>query len=193
MKELFQNIENICLSGGAEGADLQWGMCAGLMGHNVIHWSFNGHKSKAPDSELVRLDDKQLKEANASIKAAALIVKKQVPVKKWVLNLIQRNYYQVAWSDSVYVVSEIKDNIVQGGSGWAVYMYLNRITELDFIPNCYVFCQVHNSWYKWNNGIFEVIELPPKPSGIWAGIGSRDLKQNGKDAIRYLTNFVKPT
>jgi len=45
----------ICLSGGAPGADLEWGLCARAAGHTVIHWSFVGHRTKAPLGEHVIL------------------------------------------------------------------------------------------------------------------------------------------
>jgi hypothetical protein len=51
------------MSGGADGADLQWGMCAGKAGHQVIHWSFDGHRSQAPYQEIVRIPPDLLKEA----------------------------------------------------------------------------------------------------------------------------------
>jgi hypothetical protein len=189
MQELFQSMANCCLSGGADGADVQWGMCAGLIGHNVIHWSFSGHRSQAPEIELVRLNDAQLKEADEAIKVAAVALKKHPPGKPWVKSLIQRNYYQVAWSSSCYAVTTIKDNVVQGGTAWATTMF----TQLH--PgnhNVYVFDQDQDSWFQYNGSTWDQIEAPPKPTGIWAGIGSRDLKQNGKDAIRKLMDYVKP-
>ena len=193
MKEVFQGLTNVCLSGGAEGADLQWGMCAGLLGHNVIHWSFADHRSNAPTNELVRLDDDQLAQANDHIKVAAKALSKRPPRNKWVASLIQRNYYQVAWSDRVYAITTIENNIAQGGTAWAIQMYLDRgYMDATFTPECYVFCQNTNLWYSWINGSYIAIESPPEPSGIWAGIGSRDLKQSGKDAIRKLLHYVRP-
>ena len=43
-------LDNICLSGGADGSDLQWAMMAGSLGHKVVHWSFQGHRSEAPSA-----------------------------------------------------------------------------------------------------------------------------------------------
>lgn len=192
MKELFQNLTNVCLSGGADGADLQWGMCAGKAGHNVIHWSFNGHRSRAPDAELVRLDDEQLALADLPVKRAAKALSKYPPRNSWAANLIRRNYYQVAWADSVYAIASIKDNVVQGGTGWAVAMFI------DLHPhnlNCFVYDQIVNSWFQWNGSIWCKIDSPPKPSGVWAGIGSRELTIAGKNNIRELLEYqiVAPT
>ena len=32
--------DDVCLSGGARGADVTWGINAKKAGHQVIHWSF---------------------------------------------------------------------------------------------------------------------------------------------------------
>lgn len=183
---------NLCLSGGAEGSDLQWGMCAGLLGHQVIHWSFDGHKTKAPFSEVVRLSDEQLAESADLIKLAAIPLKKHPPKQLFVKRLIQRNYFQVAWSNSVYAIAPILDGVVQGGTAWAVYMFLARTDIVE--PPVYVYDQARSSWFTFDHDTqdWEAIESPPQPRGIWAGIGTRELEQNGKQAIRTLMDFVKP-
>lgn len=184
---------NICLSGGAIGADLQWGMCAGSAGHKVIHWSFEGHNSGAPDVELVRLTEEQLAEAIPSVKRAAKALGKHPPRTPGIYQLIYRNYYQVAWAESVYAVTTIEDGVVQGGTAWAVQMYLDRLQdEPDMIPKCYVFDQYEEKWFKWVDGVWEETRMVDIPSGIWAGIGSRDLNPAGKNAIRSLLQWAKP-
>ena len=193
MKEIFQGLENVCLSGGADGADVQWGMCAGLAGHNVIHWSFIGHRTKAPEIEVVRLNEEQLTQATAAVKRAAKALSKHPPSSPFSRNLIHRNYYQIAWTERLYAVATLKDNIVQGGTGWAVQMFLDRaIDDATFEPEAYVFCQETNEWYEMVDGYWTIIEAPPIPHGIWAGIGSRDLTTPGKESIRKLLSFVKP-
>ena len=189
MNEIFQNLTNVCLSGGADGADVQWGMCAGMLGHNVIHWSFPDHRSYAPEIELVRLTDDQLTLGDPAIKEAAKALKKHPPRQPWVARLIKRNYYQVAWADSCYAVTTIENNVVQGGTAWATTMFAQLHPGNH---NLYVFDQNQDSWYQYNGETWDKIDSPPQPKGVWAGIGSRDLKQNGKDAIRKLMGYVKP-
>jgi hypothetical protein len=183
---------NLCLSGGADGADLQWGMCAGLLGHKVIHWSYAGHRTFAPTMEVVELNDSQLAEANPFIELASKSLSKQVPKKPWVKKLIQRNYYQIAWSGSIYAITDIVDGVPQGGTAWAIQMYLDRT---NIKHQCYVYDQARASWCVWVGGdeVWCRIDAPPQPSGIWAGVGSRNLLVNGKQAIRNLMEFVKPT
>jgi len=178
---------NICLSGGAEGADILWGKCAKATGFQVIHWSFSGHKSNAEKQDIFYLNDQQLEEADAACLQASKNLKRYFPPKnKFIQNLLRRNYYQVAWSDSVYAISTIQNGMVMGGTGWAVQMFLDRH---DNAPcNAYVFCQNECRWYKWD-GLWNTIYEPPTPSGIWAGVGSRDLKTTGKLAIEVLLNY----
>lgn len=193
MKVAFEGLDNVCLSGGADGADVQWGMCAGKFGHNVIHWSFHGHRSQAPETEVVRLNEDQLAEAAPAVKRAAKALSKHPPRAPFARNLIHRNYYQVAWANRVYAVATLKDNLVQGGTGWAVQMYLDRaLDDPEFKPEAYVYCQEIEEWHQMVDGYWVIIEKPPVPHGLWAGIGSRDLGQAGKDAIRSLLNYVKP-
>lgn len=193
MKAVFAGLDNVCLSGGADGADVQWGMCAGRIGHNVIHWSFHGHKSQAPETEVVRLNEDQLAEAAPAVKRAAKALSKHPPRNPSPRNLIHRNWYQIAWAERLYAVATLKDNLVQGGTGWAVQMYLDRaLDDPDFKPEAYVFCQEAEEWFQVIDGYWTLIEQPPIPSGIWAGIGSRDLTLKGKASIRALLSYVKP-
>jgi hypothetical protein len=193
----FQDVlkGNMCLSGGAKGADAQWGMNAGRDGQSVIHWSFADHQHFVAEQEIVRLTDEQLEIADPFLKAAAKGLKKSYPGSRSakVKSLLRRNYYQIAWADAVYAVSTIKDGIVQGGTGWAVQMYLDRHAKIaQFEPlQLYVYDQAAEQWFQWI-GAWRPLEAPPeKPQGIWAGIGTRDLNDAGKWAIRNLFGWKK--
>jgi len=185
---------DICLSGGADGADLQWGMCSGKAGHIVRHFIFEGHRSKAPKEELVVLTSEQLLEADAALKKANKTLKRSFPTRNnFVNSLFRRNYYQVSWANSVYAVANIENGMVSGGTSWAVQMFIDRF---DGKPcPAYVYDQATSVWFSWDGADKGwnpcVLDHPPKPTGIWAGIGSRDLKDNGKDAIRNLLGYVK--
>jgi len=186
---------DICLSGGAKGSDAQWGMNAGRDGQSVIHWSFEGHKHYVAEQEVVRLTQDQLLRADEALLKASKTLKRPWPGKrsKNVSSLLRRNWYQIAWSDSVYAVSTINEkNLVDGGTGWAVQMYLDRMASLaQFEPiPLYVFDQAREQWFQWVGG-WKAINSPPKPQGIWAGIGTRDLNDAGKWAIRNLFGWFE--
>lgn len=193
---LFEALKgNICLSGGADGSDLQWGMNAGRDGQSVIHWSFEGHKSGAPAQEQVILTQEQLERADEALKRASKPLKRPWPGKRSqnVKSLLRRNWYQVRWAESVYAVGSFRhDGVVNGGTGWAVQMFLDRHAQLaQFEPlPLYVFDQENGQWFQYVGG-WKAIDAPPKPQGIWAGIGTRELNSAGKWAIRNLFGWFQ--
>jgi hypothetical protein len=185
-------LQDICLSGGADGSDLQWGMTAGQAGHMVVHWSFEGHRSKAPASEVVVLSNEQLDEAEAPCKQASKSLQRWFPPKSlYVRNLLRRNWFQVREAERVYAIVTLLHGIVQGGTAWATQMFIDRFNGEKC--ECYVYDQETEAWFQWSgpNGWVMLPDGPPKPHGVWAGIGSRDLKQCGKDAIRSLMGYQK--
>jgi hypothetical protein len=185
-EEILKEITgNLCLSGGADGSDLQWGMMAGRIGHYVIHWSFTGHRSGAPEQELVRLSSDQLLRADDALSRANLSLKRRWPnTKPWIANLLRRNWYQVNWTGGLYAVGSMKKNKIEGGTAWATQMYMDRFSENPHDARLFFFDQEPGVWKKWT-GEWEILtESPPLPSGIWTGIGTRDLKDSGKWAIR---------
>lgn len=181
--ERLQGLKDVCLSGGADGADIEWGFCAASTGHTVIHWSFAGHPSQAPEDQIVRLDDEQLKIANEAVSNAATALGKAPPRHRKVSCFLQRNYYQVAWSEACYAVTVIREDAPPGGTAWATTMFAQLHPDNR---NLYLFDQLKDGWFQFNGQSWDSIESPPRPKGIWAGIGSRDLQPNGRAAIRKL-------
>ena len=182
-------LKNLCLSGGAEGADLQFGMTAGMAGHSVIHWSFKEHRTHAPEQEVVILTSDQLDAADDPCKQASLTLKKHYPPKSvYVKNLLRRNWYQVAAAERVYAVSTITNGVVEGGTSWATQMFIDRFN--GEACECYVYDQIEEKWFKWN-ALWEAIGSPPEPFGVYAGIGTRKLNDAGKQAIRCLLGYKK--
>lgn len=177
--------ENLCLSGGAEGADLQWGMCAGKIGHDVIHWSFQGHSSRAPSKEIVQLTQEQLNEADPLLEKTAKRIKRYTGYNLYIKNLLRRNYYQIRDTNSLYAVGKFKDNGIDGGTAWAIGMFLELCEDglQKDQTKLYFFEQNIQKWFGWDNG-WKEIQIPIRPSGIWTGIGTRALNDIGKAEIR---------
>lgn len=154
-----------------------------MIGHKVIHWSFPGHQSQAPEDQLVRLDDEQLKLSDEALQNAAVALGKDPPKRPVVSRLLQRDYYQVAWSKSCYAVTVINENTVPGGTAWATTMFAQLHPDNRSL---YLFDQDRDAWFQFNGETWDQIDSPPRPTGIWAGVGARELKQNGRNAIRKL-------
>lgn len=176
-------------------------MVAGSAGHSVIHWSFNGHKSNAPISETVTLTKAQLKLADQYCARAAPSLRRPWPPRRtYVQNLLRRNWYQVETAQRCYAISlfrldstqriaigeTISDVMVQGGTAWAVQMFIDKHNG-QACP-CYVFDQNCCYWFEWK-GVWTRIYEPPRPAGIYAGVGTRKLNSIGKLAIRVLLDY----
>lgn len=176
------NNPNICLSGAANGADYEWGKCASKVNHKVIHWAFSSHRSQVSEADIVCLTDAQLSVAIPAVRGAAEALGKSPPRKQHIWRLIHRGYYQVAWSTSCYAVTVIREGSRVGGTAWATTMFAQLHPESR---NMWLFDQEKDAWFNWDGEGWVVMEgKPPKPEGVWAGIGSRDLKENGRRAIR---------
>lgn len=183
-------MKDMCLSGGAAGADAQWGMTAGTLGHTVIHWSFEGHRTHVPSEEVYVLTLNQLMEADPYLTKANKTLKRHFPPRSpFATNLLRRNLYQVRDADCIYAVSTIKKGQVQGGTAWAVQMFLDRFDSQPCAA--YVYDQSDSTWNVWE-GQWTPIDSPPVPEGVYAAVGSRDLLPNGKEAIRTLMGYQRP-
>lgn len=186
--------ENVFLSGAAKGADLAWGTYAEAFGHEVIHFIFDGFPHRDVKNDfLYKVNDTFLYGFDDFIHEANSVLKRKFPTKDEITsNFIRRDFFQVFSADKVYAISEIDPitGLVGGGTGWGVQLYKNRFTKFgeDFSDaELYVFCQDSKKWYEWveqeNYGGYQTIKLPPLPTKIWAGIGSRNLQASGKKAI----------
>jgi len=176
---------DVCFSGGAKGADLAWGVAAEKAGHQVVHFGFKEHKGKKThiiENEFLSLADPFLIQANKTLHR-----QKFPRDSEYVNNLLRRNYWQIKDTERVYAIATIdfEKNVVNGGTGWAVQMAIDK-----YIPEIYVFDQNINDWCfpQYVSRIFWVrmSKSPPKPYGLYTGIGTRELTQNGQHAIEEL-------
>lgn len=176
---------HVCLSGGADGADLAFGAAAAAAGHEVVHWSFRGHRTTAPSSSIRDLTQAELDEADPFLSRANLTLKRRwPPSSRFVANLLRRDWYQVRDAERCYAVSEIgRNGVVEGGTGWATHMFIDRHDGAE-CP-CYVFCQHRLAWFEWR-AAWSPIAAPPRPEGRYAGIGRRALTPSGAAAIASL-------
>lgn len=197
---------NILYSGGAIGADSEWDRCANLVGHNSIHFvpPFNGgtEKYKSIFGELKVIDDAQASSAHSYVIKANKTLKRTYPTKNNYINrILQRNYYQIKDVSSVYAVGLLdSQGNVNGGTAWAIQMFLDRMDinsiNSEGINMCpvYIFDQNKLKWHQANMMLNEektktIIWIPidenqvPKPSGKYAGIGSRNITSSGREAI----------
>ena len=179
-------------SGGAQGADTIFEKFAKAAGHVVKAFSFKGHITKSKNR--YKLLPEQLRKADTFLKKANKTLKRKIPKKEDVRNLLRRNYYQVKDVDQVVAVGhlETQDTQVKGGTGWAVQMAIDL-----GVKDIHVFNLAKNEWNKWDGKKFVKAEAPVL-SNNYAGIGARPksklrpfgITKEGEAAIKAL--YEKP-
>lgn len=178
---------NICLSGGADGADLEWGAAAARAGHHVVHWSFAGHRTCAPKEQVVILTEDELRRADVHLAHANRVLGRRFPpASAYALNLLRRDWFQAAEAEAVYAVAELdRRGQVKGGSAWSIQMLRDCRPDAP----AYLFEQMLGVWLMWRDGWRATASVPP-PCGIWAGIGTRALNARGRTAIHELMQLL---
>jgi hypothetical protein len=174
----------VCHSGGALGSDIEWEIQGEQHGIKTIAYSFKGHNHKSKNP--IVLTAEQLNEGYEAVIKANESLKRNIKyISYYVRCLISRDWFQVKNSESVFAIAKfVNDNSVTGGTGWAVQM------GIDNKKPVFVFDQPNNCW-KTFNGKFEKIDYTPKLTENFAGVGTRELLDNGKAAIKavYETNL----
>lgn len=123
------------------------------------------------------------------IEAAKSMKRRYPSAKENINNLLRRNWYQVRYAERVYAISNLSDTDpgclkITGGTAWACQMYVDRWYSERNFPVCelYLYDMASNKWMQWWE-TWKEIERPPVPHGRYAGIGSRDLTDDGIRAI----------
>jgi hypothetical protein len=178
----------ICNTGGAIGSDEVFSEMCTKKGIDVIAWSFPGHNTKS--KKRINLTQEQLDEGFEHVKIANKTLKRNIyNLSSYVKKLLSRNWFQVKSSDAIYAIGTIQENMktISGGTGWAV------MQGIDNNKIVYIFDQNKNSWFQYNykNGIFEKYEGIPELTKRFAGIGTRDINENGIKAIKELIERAK--
>lgn len=202
-------------SGGAIGSDTQWDVIGkefGMVNNRHYYTGEKGPKN-APLGNVDITNNPIAVEGASKVAQAA----KQMWGYKYNTMKDQRlirNWAQVANSDAVFAIGTLGKEgdiwkgdeksaeprkllkfAVQGGTGYAVEMAIQAGKPV------YVFDQVRNQWYKNINGEWSKSEVPTLTKNF-AGIGTREINEAGKQAIRdvYANTFgnqkessVKPT
>lgn len=181
----------ICHSGGAIGADTHWEEIGHKFGVKTKAYSY---KTKShTTTNKVEISEDDYKEGIEQVNKANSILKRY-GISKY-MNLLARNWAQVKYSEQIFAVGTFvkpgeKDSkgytnkgvidVVSGGTGYAVMMGINNEREV------FLFNQVRDSWFRWSytSNSFVVLKSCPKiTKQNFAGIGTRELKQNGKEQI----------
>lgn len=157
-------------SGGAIGSDTMWGEIGEEYGVVSNHYY---HGTKTPNGNI-EITEEQFERGKQHVYKANETLHRR-PDKY--MNLLARNWIQVENSDAVFAIGQLKNNVVDGGTGWAVQM------AIDVNKPVYVFDQERNKWYTKVDEDWIEINTPTLTPNF-AGIGTRNINQNGIKAIR---------
>lgn len=192
------NLTNlVCNSGGAIGSDSVFERFCIEKGIKVNAFSY---KTKSHTSECkVEISDEDYLEGIKQIKKANKILNRY-GIEKY-MHLLARNWSQVKYSEEVFAVGTIvksgdkdtkgyknksKYDIVSGGTGYATTMAIQHNKPV------YVFDQTKDKWFRWSyiSNTFVECKEPKISTQTFAGIGTREIKDNGIEAIKNLLNTI---
>lgn len=190
LKEKFGDTPITNHSGGATGADTFFELEGEKYGVKTVAYSFKGHNTKSKNVKI--LTDEELNEGMEHINIANKTLKRHIGnISPYVRKLLARDWFQVKNSDTIFAVSSLQDESkVTGGTGWATQM------GIDNNKIVYVFDQNQNKWFRFSYIMYKFLEMDKEPTltDNFAGIGSREMNENGKNAIlRLYKNKFKTT
>lgn len=172
-------------SGGAVGSDYYWGMIGEKYGVKSNHYWY---KNITPNGNVEILEEDAL-EGQQKVTIAARQMGRIAPTHQVRDERLIRNWSQVKYSDAIFAVTTLlqvgdemnygkKALIVQGkgGTGYAIQMAINEGKPT------YVYDQIRKRWYKNINGEWSETDTPTLTPNF-AGIGTRELNEDGKRAI----------
>lgn len=183
--------ESILFSGGAPGAEAEFGACAERHGVEEVNFTFDGHKLARHRGVRV-LNHEELQNGDVSLEYVSRLMHRRYTDSPTIRKVLQTLWYQVNSGQEIYVVGTILDDgTVRGGTGWAA----------EFAKLCnkplFVFDQDKNSWFHWNGSAWKARERADAPviaRAHFTGTGTRAVRENGRKAIESLfTSSFRPS
>jgi hypothetical protein len=178
--------ESILFSGGALGAEAEFGACAEKHGIEEVNFTFEGHRMVRPRGVRV-LNHEELLAGDVSLEYVSRLMHRRYTDSATIRKVLQSLWYQVNSGQEIYVIGVIlDDDTVRGGTGWAA----------EFAKLCnkplYVFDQEKGGWFYWTGVEWEEAAGAKQPvirHQHFTGTGTRHITDVGKQAIEQL--FVR--
>jgi len=173
----------ILFSGGATGAEAEFGACAERHGIEEVNFTFDGHKIVRQRGVRV-LNHEELQNGDVSLAYVSRLMHRRFTDAPTIRRILQTIWYQVNNGQEIYVIGAVlEDGTVRGGTGWGA----------EFAKLCnkplHVFDQEKNSWFSWTGEDWEKRSSANGPlitHPHFTGTGTRTLLANGKRAIEDL-------
>jgi len=173
----------ILFSGGAAGAEAEFGACAERHGVEEVNFTFDGHGETRRRGVRV-LNHEELRAGDVSLEYVSRLMNRRYVETETLRKILQTLWYQVNSGQEIYVIGHIlEDETVRGGTGWGA----------EFAKLCnkplHVFDQEKDRWFTWTGSSWN-----PRPNADppvithphFTGTGTRQLRDNGKRAIEEL-------
>jgi hypothetical protein len=172
----------ILFSGGAPGAEAEFGGDAERRRIEEVNFTFDGHKIARHRGVRV-LNHEELQAGDVSLDYVGRLMHRTYTDSPAIRKVLQTLWYQVNSGQEIYVIGAILDDkTVRGGTGWGA----------EFAKLCnkplHVFDQDKDRWFRWNGADWEGVDQagPVITHPHFTGTGTRTLKDNGKLAIEAL-------
>ncbi|MFQ5682583.1 MAG: hypothetical protein ACE5HC_04850 [Candidatus Binatia bacterium] len=173
----------ILFSGGAKGAEAEFGMNAERFGIEEVNFTFEGHNI-VRERGLRVLNHEELKSGDVSLEYVSRLMYRRFTDNPMFRKILQTIWYQINNGQEIYVIGQILgDKTVKGGTGWGA----------EFAKLCnkplYVFDQKRGAWFAWNE--VDWVERKKGDEPIinhvhFAGTGTRFIDENGRNAVKEL-------
>ena len=175
--------EAILFSGGAPGAEAEFGACAERHGIEEVNFTFEGHTIERHRGVRV-LNHEELQSGDVSLAYVSRLMHRRYADAPTIRKGLQTLWYQVNSGQEIYVIGTVLDDAtVRGGTGWGA----------EFAKLCnkplHVFDQEKNSWFSWSGEEWEKRSSANAPIIThlhFTGTGTRKMQSNGRRAIQDL-------
>jgi hypothetical protein len=162
---------------------MEWERIGETYGVETIAYSFPNHVQKGKNPKILTVAE--LNEGWEHVLIADRTLKKNVEglSSTYTRSLLCRNWFQVKNADAVFAIGRFDTFAkVSGGTGWAVQM------AVDNHKPVYVFEQDICLWsiFNYTDGLFAPLFAPLKLTVNFAGIGTRDINYEGREAIHQI-------
>jgi hypothetical protein len=176
--------DSILFSGGAPGAEAEFGAAAERLGIDEVNFTFEGHKIARHRGVRV-LNHEELQGGDVSLAYLGRLMHRSYTDSPTLRKVLQTLWYQVNSGQEIYVIGTILDDkTVRGGTGWGA----------EFAKLCnkplHVFDQDRDAWFWWDEDEWKQVHdrarAPVVKHQHFTGSGTRSLQPNGKRAIEEL-------
>ena len=172
--------ESILFSGGAPGAEAEFGACAERHGIEEVNFTFEGHQ-QVRRRGLRALNHEELQAGDVSLEYVSRLMNRRYAEGITIRKVLQTLWYQVNSGQEIYVIGTVlPDHTVRGGTGWGA----------EFAKLCnkplHVFDQEKSSWHTWTGSAWQKrggSDLPVITHPHVTGTGTRTLQEHAKKAI----------